>query len=127
MNISFAKFGPFQLICLLALILGLNSWGRKGRRTNNQYSEVRVCVMNNLPTRNNASHTNTSTVRSVVASCKCRYVALSATCMVLHWYVSYAHSYNVPKYRTCTITKSVYHTSVPYFLAKLEAYRTVFR
>ena len=30
----------------------------------------------------------------------------------------------VPTYRTCTITKQSYCTSVPYFLAKIEAYRT---
>ena len=31
----------------------------------------------------------------------------------------------VPTYRTRTITKNAYRTSVPYFLAKIEAYRTV--
>ena len=31
----------------------------------------------------------------------------------------------VPKYRTRNITKKAYRTSVPYFLAKIEAYRTV--
>ena len=31
----------------------------------------------------------------------------------------------VPTYRTRTITKKAYRTSVPYFLAKIEAYRTV--
>ena len=31
----------------------------------------------------------------------------------------------VPTYRTRTITKNAYRTSVPYFLAKIEAYHTV--
>ena len=31
----------------------------------------------------------------------------------------------VPAYRTRTIPKKAYRTSVPYFLAKIEAYRTV--
>ena len=31
----------------------------------------------------------------------------------------------VPTYRTRTILKKTYRTSVPYFLAKIEAYRTV--
>ena len=31
----------------------------------------------------------------------------------------------VPKYRTRTITKKAYRTSVPYFLAKIEAYRSL--
>ena len=31
----------------------------------------------------------------------------------------------VPAYRTRTITKKAYRSSVPYFLAKIEAYRTV--
>ena len=31
----------------------------------------------------------------------------------------------VPTYRTRTITKKAYSTSVPYFLAKIGAYRTV--
>ena len=31
----------------------------------------------------------------------------------------------VPMYRTRTITKKAYRTSVPYFLAKIEAYCTV--
>ena len=31
----------------------------------------------------------------------------------------------VPTYRTRTITKKAYRTSVPYFLAKIEAYPTV--
>ena len=31
----------------------------------------------------------------------------------------------IPTYRTRTITKKAYRTSVPYFLAKIEAYHTV--
>ena len=33
--------------------------------------------------------------------------------------------HTVPTYRTRTITKKAYRTSVPYFLAKIEAYLTV--
>ena len=31
----------------------------------------------------------------------------------------------IPTYRTRTITEKAYRTSVPYFLAKIKAYRTV--
>ena len=35
------------------------------------------------------------------------------------------NSNSLPTYRTHTITKKAYRTSVPYFLTKIEAYRTV--
>ena len=37
----------------------------------------------------------------------------------------HAHSKNVLKFRTGTFTKSAYHTSVRYFVAKIKAYRIV--
>ena len=65
--------------------IGFSFWGRKSRRINNQNSEIRIRVKNNLQTRNNAlyhthsilliiliilgnhDHTNISTKRSVVS------------------------------------------------------------
>ena len=126
MNISFTKFEPFQLIWLLALIFGLNSWGKKGR-TNNQNSEVRLRVMNNLQTRNNVSYTNTSTVRSVVSEMQ----------MSLRGFVSDLNGITLVRF----VRTFIQRTKVPYpyhhkkrvsykrtvLFAKLEAFRTVFR
>ena len=46
------------------------------------------------------------------------------TLLVLYLY-HYIKRRTVPTYRTCTILKKAYRTSVPYFLAKIEAYRAV--
>ena len=42
------------------------------------------------------------------------------------YYASFSPLCQLPTYRTRTIPKKAYRTSVPYFLAKIEAYLTVF-
>ena len=41
------------------------------------------------------------------------------------YYVPHTFNRTAPTYRTSTITKKAYRTSVSYFLAKIEAYRSV--
>ena len=111
-NISFAKFGAFQLMCrLLALILG------EGEE--NIQSELRSQnTRHNLQTCYKMHRSNTSTVRSVVSELQTplRNVLACMVCLV-------RTSNSVLKYRTCTFTQNAYRTttSVPYFLAKIEA------
>ena len=62
------------------------------------------------------------TVRSELAYYVPRF--LNRTVLVYRTSVQFLKR-TVPTYRTPTITKKAYRTSVPYFLAKIEAYRTV--
>ena len=59
--------------------------------------------------------TGTGNVRAI-----CNYANL------YRHYASFSPLCQLPTYRTRTIPKKAYRTRVPYFLAKIEAYRTVF-
>ena len=92
--------------------IGFSFGGRNRRRTNNQNSEIKTRVKNNLQTCN----TNTSTVLSVVSELQALLLN------VLAWYstlVFLVRTFKQRAYVPYLHNKRVLY-KLPYFLAKIE-------
>ena len=100
---------------------GLNSWGKRGRRTKNQNSEVSTRLINNLLTRNNTPCGVRSVVSELQTSLRNVFARYTTLVCLVH---AFKQHIKIP-YPYRTFSKSAHRTSVQHFLAKIESYRTV--